>query len=234
VSKPTGLHRRPLAETDVNLSAHPARIKQARQSNGLSIACIEVLLLPVASVMRQLDPTPYSPEGPESQVRKRPALATMLKAFVGERTSGWLFTNKTGWFLSQTNLLRRGVHPALKKSGQPKAGFRAFRRYRLTWLRKNRVHSDLERFWMGHENEDCGRRLLQDERRYRVPLGASRVRWAWVLSFRPKTPMLSVLSVKTNQNSGLKTQRNLLNQDGLVDLNHPPPGPEPAWTKPIG
>jgi len=32
----------------------------------------------------------------------------------------------------------------------------AFRRYRLTWLRKNRVHSDLERFWMGHENETVG------------------------------------------------------------------------------
>jgi hypothetical protein len=39
---------------------------------------------------------------------------------------------------------------------QPKAGFHAFRRYRLTWLRKNRVHADLERFWMGHENETVG------------------------------------------------------------------------------
>ena len=86
-----------------------------------------------------------------------PVLATMLKAFVGERTSGWLFANKTGRFLSQTNLLRRGLHPALKKLGQPKAGFHAFRRYRLTWLRKNRVHADLERFWMGHENETVRR-----------------------------------------------------------------------------
>jgi integrase len=85
-----------------------------------------------------------------------PALATMLKAFVGERTSGWLFANKSGGFLSQTNLLRRGLHSALKKLGQPKAGFHAFRRYRLTWLRKNRVHADLERFWMGHENETVG------------------------------------------------------------------------------
>jgi len=29
-------------------------------------------------------------------------------------------------------------------------------RYRLTWLRKNRVHANLERFWMGHENETVG------------------------------------------------------------------------------
>jgi integrase len=85
-----------------------------------------------------------------------PALAAMLKAFVGDRTSGFLFHNKEGNFLSQTNLLRRGLHPSLKKLGQPKAGFHAFRRYRLTWLRKNRVHADLERFWMGHENETVG------------------------------------------------------------------------------
>jgi integrase len=80
----------------------------------------------------------------------------MLKAYVGDRTSGFLFHNKKGNFLSQTNLLRRGLHPALNKLGQPKAGFHAFRRYRLTWLRKNRVYADLERFWMGHEDETVG------------------------------------------------------------------------------
>ena len=52
------MHRRPLAEPDVNLSAHPAPIKQTSQSNGWSVARIEVLLFPVASVMRPLDPTP--------------------------------------------------------------------------------------------------------------------------------------------------------------------------------
>ena len=78
------------------------------------------------------------------------------QASVGERTSGILFRNRKGHFLSQTNLLRRGLHPALEKLKQPKAGFHAFRRYRLTWLRKNRVHADLERFWMGHENETVG------------------------------------------------------------------------------
>src|SRR5580692_10269588 len=44
-----------------------------------------------------------------------PVLAAMLKAFVGDRTSGFLFHNKEGNFLSQTNLLRRGLHPTLKK-----------------------------------------------------------------------------------------------------------------------
>ncbi|HMD41554.1 MAG TPA: tyrosine-type recombinase/integrase [Candidatus Acidoferrum sp.] len=85
-----------------------------------------------------------------------PKLAAMLKEYVGNRTSGLLFHNRKGNFLSQTNLLRRGLHQALEKLKQPKAGFHAFRRYRLTWLRKNRVHADLERFWMGHENETVG------------------------------------------------------------------------------
>src|SRR4029077_16744903 len=47
-----------VAQPDVNLSAQPAPLKQTRQSNGLSVARIEVLLFPVASVMRPLDPTP--------------------------------------------------------------------------------------------------------------------------------------------------------------------------------
>jgi hypothetical protein len=38
LSRPAGFHHRPLAEPDVNLSAHPAPIKQqTRQSNGLSV-----------------------------------------------------------------------------------------------------------------------------------------------------------------------------------------------------
>src|SRR5882724_2685294 len=61
-----------------------------------------------------------------------PRLAALLKAYVGGRTSGFLFQNWKGNFLSKTNLLRRGLHPALEKLKQPKAGFHAFRRYRLT------------------------------------------------------------------------------------------------------
>lgn len=99
-----------------------------------------------------------------------PVLATYLKNYVGERTSGWLFANKFGRCFWQTNLLRRGLHPVLAKLQQPKAGFHAFRRYRLTWLRKNRVHSDLECFWMGHENETVGDGYskMKDDRAFRL------------------------------------------------------------------
>jgi hypothetical protein len=37
-----------------------------------------------------------------------------------------------------------------------RVGFYAFRRFRLTWLRKKAVPKDLERFWMGHAKEEVG------------------------------------------------------------------------------
>jgi integrase len=103
-----------------------------------------------------------------------PALATMLKEFVGERTSGFLFHNRKGNYLSQTNLLRRGLHPALKKLKQAKAGFHAFRRFRTTWLRKNRTPEDLIRFWLGHADETVtdGYSKLAEDVEYRKEVAA--------------------------------------------------------------
>jgi hypothetical protein len=96
-SRPGGFHPEPLAEPDVNLSAHPAPIKQTRQSNGLSVARIEVLLFPVASVMQPLDPTPslqldYEPSwllriGPPqcSSVPRLAVSAAWASSFTSER-----------------------------------------------------------------------------------------------------------------------------------------------------
>ena len=58
VSRPAEFHHRPLAEPSVRLSPHSAPIRQTCRSYGLSVARIEVLLFPVASVMRPPDPTP--------------------------------------------------------------------------------------------------------------------------------------------------------------------------------
>src|ERR1019366_2440312 len=60
VSRPVELHHRPLAEPSMRLSPHSAPIRQTCRSylNGLPVARIEVLLLPVASVVRLPDPTP--------------------------------------------------------------------------------------------------------------------------------------------------------------------------------
>jgi integrase len=84
-------------------------------------------------------------------------LANLLKTFIGDRKEGFLFRNTSGKPLSQRNVLGRSLHPILeKKLKVEKQGFHGFRRFRLTWLRKNRVPGDLERFWMGHSDQEIG------------------------------------------------------------------------------
>jgi integrase len=84
-------------------------------------------------------------------------LASQLKTFIGDRKEGFLFRNTSGKPLSQRNVLGRGLHPILeKKLKVEKQGFHGFRRFRMTWLRKNRVPGDLERFWMGHSDQEIG------------------------------------------------------------------------------
>jgi integrase len=80
-------------------------------------------------------------------------ISAMLKTFVGDRTSGLLFCSKSGNPLLQSNVLRLSLHPLLEKLKQPKSGAHAFRRFRATWLRKQRAPEDLIRFWLGHANK---------------------------------------------------------------------------------
>ena len=54
---------------------------------------------------------------------------------------------------SQTNILKRSLHPILKELQRDKAGFHSFRRYRVTHLRKNRGPEDVLRFWIGHADK---------------------------------------------------------------------------------
>ncbi len=82
-----------------------------------------------------------------------PDVAAMLKRFIGNRTSGYLFCSKNGLPLLQSNVLRLSLHPLLEKLGQPKSGAHAFRRFRTTWLRKQYAPEDLIRFWLGHANK---------------------------------------------------------------------------------
>jgi len=86
----------------------------------------------------------------EREVDLHPNLAAALKMFIGDRKSGFLFTSQSGKPMCQRNVLGRSLHPILKAIGHEPAGFHAFRRFRNTWLRKNRVHDDLIQFWLGH------------------------------------------------------------------------------------
>lgn len=143
-------------------------------------------------------------EGGRRDVDICPALAEMLKRYVGERTSGFLFQNKNGNSLSQTNLLRRGLHPALKKLGQPKAGFHAFRRFRTTWLRKNRTPEDLIRFWLGHADQTVtdGYSKLREDVQYRREV-ADKIGLGFAISSQtpnlvPNVPSLALAAAQQN------------------------------------
>jgi integrase len=92
--------------------------------------------------------TPKTPSGVR-EIDLAPELAAMLKAHIGSRTSGFVFRTGSGGPVLQRNVLRM-FHLLLKGAGKPKLGFHAFRRFRVTHLRKNRVPEDLIQFWIGH------------------------------------------------------------------------------------
>jgi integrase len=90
------------------------------------------------------------------------SIATLLKEFVGQRKSGFLFCSRNGKPLASSNIIRRHLHPALQQAGyvnsitgNHKAGNHAFRRFRNTYLR-NYTHCSegLYKFWMGHADEN--------------------------------------------------------------------------------
>jgi hypothetical protein len=90
------------------------------------------------------------------------SLAAFLKAYTGDRTSGFLFQSKSGRPLTQRNVLRDGLGKIRRdlKLGRGKA-FHAFRRFRTAHLRKNRVPWDLQKLWLGHANRDVTDRYAE-------------------------------------------------------------------------
>jgi integrase len=57
---------------------------------------------------------------------------------------------KVGQASPPSNILRRTLHPILENLNEPKCGCHAFRRFRITHLRKNSVPEDLIHYWVGH------------------------------------------------------------------------------------
>jgi integrase len=126
-----------------------------------------------------------------------PAIASLLKAFVGERKSGFLFASRNGKPLSSSNIIRRHLHPALKElnyvnphTGTHKAGNHAFRRFRNTYLKNyTDCPKGLYDYWLGHAGKDMSD--LYDKIREDVPF---RKMWAeksglvGERGFEPPTP----------------------------------------------
>jgi integrase len=96
------------------------------------------------------------------------SLAAVLKDFIGNHTSGFVFHTKSGRPLSQRNILRDN----LRKISNT-ATFHAFRRFRITNLREAGVPEDILRFWIGHANRSVTDRY--SKMKNRIPL---RKEWA--------------------------------------------------------
>jgi integrase len=102
-----------------------------------------------------------------------------------------MFANSLGKPLSKTNALRRGLHPILAKLGIAQTGFHAMRRFRATWLRKQRTPEDLIRFWLGHARRSVtdGYSKLSDDQEYRREVAAKvGLGFAIPTSMRPMRP----------------------------------------------
>jgi integrase len=97
------------------------------------------------------------------------SLGQLLKDQIGVRQLGFLFQSTSGRPLSQSNVRNRSLHPILKVLGREKCGFHAFRRFRVTHLRKFRVPEDLLRFWIGHADKSVtdGYSKIREDREFR-------------------------------------------------------------------
>jgi len=90
----------------------------------------------------------------EREVDLPEIVARLLVEFIGDRETGLLFCTRKGNQLSQSNILRRHLHPALKEVGFEKAGNHAFRRYRNTFLRNyTPCPESVRNFWLGWSEE---------------------------------------------------------------------------------
>ncbi len=95
-----------------------------------------------------------------------PALAALVKKYVGGRTSGFLFQTSTGLPMSPRNIARDSLHPILKKIGRESAGFHTFRRFRESIPQMSEARTLFIDFWMGHANREMsgryGKQLLDN------------------------------------------------------------------------
>ena len=91
------------------------------------------------------------------------SLSAMLKAFIGDRKSGFVFRTSRGRPLSPSNILNRSLHPILKALSREEAGFHGFRRFRVTPTKESRTRGPAPIL-----DRTCGQerngRLLQSER----------------------------------------------------------------------
>ncbi len=104
-----------------------------------------------------------------------PDVASLLKTYIGNRSSGFIFETDTGTPMGQSNTLRRELHPLLDSLKIPRCGFHAFRRFRNTHLRNLHCPDGLLKFWMGHAGRDMSDRYdrVRDDLQFRKDVALS-------------------------------------------------------------
>jgi integrase len=88
----------------------------------------------------------------------QPSLMWNLKNYLGGRTAGLVFPSENGTPLRESNVLRRHLHPVLKKLGLPLGGMHGFRHGRVSYLVEQGVPTELIKRWIGHGSEQMIRR----------------------------------------------------------------------------
>jgi integrase len=79
-------------------------------------------------------------------------VVTVLKAFLGGRTTGRVFQGKQGGFLDNYRVTGKVLKPICKRLGIPEAGCHAFRHGRVSMLRQNQVPDALIKSMIGHSS----------------------------------------------------------------------------------
>lgn len=89
-----------------------------------------------------------------------PDAAQILRNFIGNRTSGFLFQTANGTMLDPGNIDRDSLSPILETMGRDEAGtrFNVFRRFREAVLQRSDARQILIDYWMGHSNPSMGDR----------------------------------------------------------------------------
>jgi len=123
-----------------------------------------------------------------------PLVAKMLREYIGNRKSGFLFETETGNMLWPSTLYRDALKPILKDMGRSKVRFHAFRRFRQAALEKSAVRQLLIDFWLGHTNPDMSARYakqLTEDMEFRQ-------KWAKKVGLGFELPELSELEPGVN------------------------------------
>jgi len=97
-----------------------------------------------------------------------PDAAIILRNFIGNRKSGFLFQTANGTMFDPGNIARDSLDPILEEMGRDKPGtrFNIFRRFREAILQHSDVRQILIDYWMGHSNASMadryGKQLVED------------------------------------------------------------------------